>query len=106
MDPRARVSYALLPAKGFEQVHHPGTLRVGPGRHRLPLDAWRVCGLRGERNVEQVLVILALLQVGTRYLPSSDVIVPALDVVEGSFRRFPRVGRSEEHTSELQSLRH
>src|ERR1035437_3359760 len=89
MDPRARVSYALLPAKGFEQVHHPGTLRVGPGRHRLPLDAWRVCGLRGEHYVEQVLVILALLQVGTRYLPSRDVIVPTLDIIQGGFGSFP-----------------
>src|ERR1019366_1134109 len=58
----------------------------------LPLDAWRVCGLRWEHDVEQLLVILALLQVGACYLPCRDVIVPALDVVKGGFRRFPRVG--------------
>ena len=92
MDPGARVSHALLPAQGLEQIHYPGALGVEAGRCSLPFHALRFAVSGGKDYVEQFLVVLALLQVGAGDLPGGDVVGPGLDVFEGGFRRFARVG--------------
>ena len=69
-----------------------GRFAIRAGRNVLPLDASRFCGFRGKHDVKQVLVILAFLHVGTGNSPSHDVIGPVLDVAEGGFGGFPRIG--------------
>ena len=71
-----------------------GRFASGPGGMACHFTPSRICGFRGKDNVEQVLVLLALLQVGAGDLPGGDVVGSGLDIFEGGFRRLPRVGIS------------